>query len=143
MDTLAPPDSMDTMTGLYELFYATLSGDSALQALLGGTPTDTKVYPVTDLGRASLPAVGMSITAGSADVGRPIERPLLDLTISSKVSATEVVGIADRIATLLNRVRLAGNGRIVHLSLKQYEHDDFVPEALEFTRNARYALIAQ
>lgn len=131
------------MTGLYELFYSILTGDGTLEGLLGGTGSDTKVYPVKDLGRAALPAVGMTIVAGPSDIGRLIERPMLELEIQSKVSSDEVVSIASRIETLLNRKRLTGSGRIVHLCSKTYDHDDFDRDAQEFIRNVRYALIAQ
>jgi hypothetical protein len=143
MDTGRPPDSMDAMTGLYELIFATLDGDGTLQGLLGATSGDRKIYPVTDLGAASLPAIGMSIWSDKSDVGHPIARPTLDLTISSKLSAAEVVSIATRVEDLLDRKRLAGSGRVIHLASLQYGHDDFAPEVQEFTRNARYALIAQ
>lgn len=133
---------MTHMNGLYELIFATLSGDATLQTLLGGTATDRKVYPVQDLNHTSQPAVGMAIWAGVADIGFGIERPVLDLALTSKVSALEIVNIGTQIDVLLNRKRLLGNGRIVHLAKKTYEHDDFNSTTQEYHRAVRYAMTA-
>ena len=134
---------MGTMTGLYELIFATLSADATLQALLSGTALDRKVYPVQDLGQTALPAIGMAIWSGRADIGHAIERPILDLTVASKLSVDEVVAIGTQVDSLLNRKRLAGNGRVIHLSIKQFERDDFNSTTQEYTRDVRYAFTAQ
>lgn len=131
------------MTGLYELFFSILGGDAQLQSLLEGTASDKKVYPDASLARQTAPAVGMSLWSDRSDIGFPVQRPSLDLEIVSKVSRTQVVSIDARIEALLNRKRLAGNGRIVHLAVLQFARDDFNEEAREFVRNVRYALVAQ
>ncbi|MBA3875573.1 MAG: hypothetical protein C0498_01330 [Anaerolinea sp.] len=131
------------MDGLYDLTFSLLAGDPTLQALLGGSASDRKVYPVEDLGRVAPPAIAVAVVAGPSDVAFGVDRPTLVLTIASAVSATEVVAIASRVEALLNRKRLAGNGRLVHLCLKDNDTDDFDPDAREFVRDVRYRLIAQ
>lgn len=131
------------MTGLYELFYGVLAGDATLQSALGATASNTKVHPVEDIGRVVPPAVSLTVWSGSADVGLPIERPVLDISIRSKVGVSEVVTIASRIEALLNRKSFIGQGRVVHLCRKEYDRDDFEPAVQEFTRDVRYALVAQ
>lgn len=126
-------------SGLNELLQTVLGGDVALAGLLGATAGDTKLYPVSQLGQAVLPAVGYALWGSKSDVGHPINRDMLDLTIQGR-SEAEVRAIANQIEVLLDRQRFAGNGRVVHLAKKEYEHDDFHPDVLQFFRDARYAL---
>lgn len=131
------------MSGVYDVVFAALSGDATLQGLLGGSSTDKKVYPVMDLSPTALPAVTMAVTSESSDVGHPIDRPVLDLTVMSTASAEECIGIEQRIKSLLHRKRLAYGGTVIHLAKREYAHDDFSPETQEYVRAVRYGLIAQ
>jgi hypothetical protein len=131
------------MTGVYDLVFSVLSGDTSLQTLLGGTATDKKVYPVLSTLPASPPAIAMTVWADLSDVGHPINRTVLDLNIVSRASSDEVVAIDARVDALLNRQRFAGNGRVIHLAKRQYAHDDFNPNTQEFMRSVRYALVVQ
>ncbi len=128
---------------VYELIYSRLSGDATLQTLLGGTASDTRIYPIDRGAWASLPAVGMRVTDGPSDVGFPINRPTVDLTIESKVSSAEVMGISARIETLLNRASVQGSGIVIHLARMVFQRDDFDPQVQQFIRDERYALIVQ
>jgi hypothetical protein len=130
------------MVGVYESFFTALGGDATLQTLLSGSNTDKKVYPITHAGRTTLPAIRIAVLSGSADVGLPVDRPTVDVLISSGVSATELNTISARIDTLVNRKRLSGpNGVVVHLCSKVYEADGYDDEALEYRRIIRYNLI--
>lgn len=131
------------MDGLYDLLFSVLAGDATLQALLGGSAADRKIYPVEDLGLVAPPAIAVTVQSGPSDVAFGVERPTVVLTIASAKSATEVTDIAARVETLLNRQRLAGFGRLVHLIVKDNDTDDFDPDAKEFVRDVRYRLIAQ
>lgn len=128
---------------MYAVIYARLANDAALAALLGGTATDTRIYPVADLAAAEHPAVGMTLWNGPSDVGLPIDRPVLDLLVVSRVGADEVEAISSRIDALLDRANFSGSGVVVHLARREYVHDDFRPEDREFGRDLRYGLIVQ
>jgi hypothetical protein len=128
--------------GVYEAFFTALSGDEALQTLLGGSATDRKVYPVTFTGRSELPAVRIAVVAGSSDLGLPIDRPLVDVLISSNVSATELNNIGSAVDEVLNRERLSGpNGAVLHAVWKLAQRDDYDPNVLEYRRVIRYTVV--
>ena len=130
------------MVGVYESFFTALSGDATLQTLLSGSNTDKKVYPITHVGKSTLPAIRIAVLSGSADVGLPVDRPTVDVLISSGASTTELNAISARIDTLINRKRLSGpNGVVVHLCSKVYEADGYDDESLEYRRIIRYNLI--
>lgn len=130
------------MVGVYESFFTALSGDATLQGLLSGSNTDKKVYPITHVGKSVLPAIRIAVLSGSADVGLPVDRPTVDVLISSGASTTELNAISARVDTLINRKRLSGpNGVVVHLCSKIYEADGYDDEALEYRRIIRYNLI--
>jgi hypothetical protein len=126
-----------------ELLYTRLAGDATLKTLLGGTTADSHIYPVQRGAAASLPAVSMRVTDGPSDVGHPISRPTVDLTIEGKVSEAEVVAISARIEALVNRASVQGSGLVIHLARRVFVRDDFDPEAQQFIRDERYALIVQ
>ena len=130
------------MVGVYESFFSALSGDNSLQTLLAGTSSDKKVYPITNVGRGNLPAVRIAVLNGFSDVGLPIDRPTVDVLVSSANSTTELNAISKRIDELLNRKRLSGpNGVVVHLCHKVYEADGYDDQSLEYRRIMRYSLI--
>lgn len=130
------------MVGVYESFFTALSGDATLQTLLSGSATDKKVYPITHVGKGNLPAVRIAVLSGSSDVGLPVDRPTVDVLVSSANSTTELNTISARIDVLLNRKRLAGpNGVVVHLCQKIYEADGYDDQSLEYRRIIRYNLI--
>jgi len=130
------------MVGVYESFFSALGGDAALQTLLSGTSADKKVYPITHVGKGILPAIRIAVLSGASDVGLPIDRPTVDVLISSGVSTTQLNAISKRIDELLNRKRLSGpNGVVVHLCHKVYEADGFDDQAQEYRRIIRYNLI--
>lgn len=130
------------MVGVYESFFSALSGDNSLQTLLAGTNADKKVYPITNAGRVNLPAVRIAVLNGFSDVGLPVDRPTVDVLVSSANSATELNAISKRIDELLNRQRLSGpNGVVVHLCHKIYEADGYDDQSLEYRRIMRYSLI--
>lgn len=130
------------MVGVYESFFSALSGDSALQALLGGSASDKKVYPITHVGKENLPAIRIAVLSGASDVGLAIDRPTVDVLISSKASTTELNTISKRVDELINRKRLSGpNGVVVHLCHKVYEADGYDDQSLEYRRIMRYSLI--
>jgi len=130
------------MTGVYEAFFSALSGDATLQTLLGGTPTDKKVYPVSFTGKSGPPAIRVAVLGGGSDVGLGIDRPIVDIVIVSKISAAEINTIGNRIDIVLNRKRLAGpNGAVLHLSHKITQRDFFDDPSLEYRRVIRYSVI--
>jgi hypothetical protein len=130
------------MVGVYESFFTALSGDATLQTALSGSNTDKKVYPITHVGSGTLPAIRIAVLSGASDVGLPVDRPTVDLLISSGVSTTELNTISKRVDELLNRKRLSGpNGVVVHLCHKVYEADGYDDQALEYRRIIRYNLI--
>jgi hypothetical protein len=130
------------MVGVYESFFTVLSGDNALQVLLSGSATDKKVYPITNVGVGNLPAIRIAVLSGASDVGLQIDRPTVDVLVSSVNSTTELNAISKRIDELLNRKRLAGpNGVVVHLCHKVYEADGYDDQSLEYRRLLRYNLI--
>jgi len=82
------------------------------------------------------------VLSGSADVGLPVDRPTVDVLISSGASTTELNTISARVDTLIIRKRLSGpNGVVVHLCSKVYEADGYDDESLEYRRIIRYNLI--
>ncbi len=130
------------MDGIYEAFFTALSGDSSLQTLLGGSATDKKVYPITNTGRSTLPAVRVAVVAGSSDLGLPIDRPVVDVLIASSASATELNNIGSAIDAVLNRERLSGpNGAVLHVARKIAQRDGYDPNTLEYRRVIRYQVI--
>lgn len=130
------------MVGVYESFFTALGGDATLQTLLSGSNTDKKVYPIYHVGASNLPAIRIAVLSGSADVGLPIDRPTVDVLISSGTSTTELNTISARVDTLINRKRLSGpNGVVVHLCQKVYEADGYDDQAQEYRRIIRYNLI--
>ncbi len=130
------------MVGVYESFLTALGGDATLQTLLSGSNTDKKVYPIYHVGSSNLPAIRIAVLSGSADVGLPIDRPTVDVLISSGTSTTELNTISARVDTLINRKRLSGpNGVVVHLCQKVYEADGYDDQAQEYRRIIRYNLI--
>lgn len=130
------------MVGVYESFFSALSGDNALQTLLSGSATDKKVYPITHVGKENLPAIRIAVLSGASDVGLAIDRPTVDMLISSKTSTTELNAISKRVDELINRKRLSGpNGVVVHLCQKVYEADGYDDQSLEYRRIMRYSLI--
>lgn len=130
------------MVGVYESFFTALGGDATLQTLLSGSGTDKKVYPIAHVGQGNLPAIRIAVLSGASDVGLPVDRPTVDVLISSKVSTTELNGISKRVDELLNRKRLSGpNGVVVHLCHKVYEADGYDDQSLEYRRILRYSLI--
>ena len=133
---------IEQMVGVYESFFTVLGGDSALQTLLGGSATDKKVYPITHVGKESLPAIRIAVLSGASDVGLAIDRPTVDFLISSKTSTTELNAVSKRVDELINRKRLSGpNGVVVHLCQKVYEADGYDDQSLEYRRIMRYSLI--
>lgn len=133
---------IEHMVGVYESFFTVLGGDSALQTLLGGSSTDKKVYPITHVGKESLPAIRIAVLSGASDVGLAIDRPTVDFLISSKTSTTELNAVSKRVDELINRKRLSGpNGVVVHLCHKVYEADGYDDQSLEYRRIMRYSLI--
>ena len=130
------------MVGVYESFFTALSGDATLQTALSGSNTDKKVYPITHVGSGTLPAIRIAVLSGASDIGLPVDRPTVDLLISSGVSTTELNTISKRVDELLNRKRLSGpDGVVVHLCHKVYEADGYDDQALEYRRIIRYNLI--
>lgn len=130
------------MVGVYESFFSALSGDATLQTLLSGSSSDKKVYPITHVGSGALPAIRIAVLSGASDVGLLIDRPTVDLLISSAASTTELNTISARVDVLLNRKRLSGpNGVVVHLCHKVYEADGYDDQAQEYRRIIRYNLI--
>lgn len=130
------------MVGVYESFFTALGGDSALQALLAGSAADKKIYPINHVGKGNLPAIRIAVLSGASDVGLPIDRPTVDVLVSSKTSTTELNAISKRVDELINRKRLSGpNGVVVHLCHKVYEADGYDDQSLEYRRIMRYSLI--
>lgn len=132
------------MTGIYETFYSTLSTDSALQSLLGGTSADKKVYPVWLQGKSNLPAIRVAVLGVTSDIGLTIDRPVVDVYMASAISPTQLNSISARVDVLLNRKRLSGpNGFVVHLCYKVVEQDDFDESTQEYRRVIRYSIISK
>lgn len=132
------------MTGIYETIYSTLSADSALQSLLGGTATDKKVYPVWLQGKSNLPAIRVAVLGVTSDIGLAIDRPVVDVYMASAISPTQLNSISARVDQLLNRKRLSGpNGFVVHLCYKVVEQDDFDEATQEYRRVIRYSIISK
>jgi hypothetical protein len=129
------------MVGVYETLFSTLSGDGTLQALLSGTGTDKKVYPISHVGRSSLPSVRIAVMNGKSDVGLLVDRTTVDLLVSSKTSTTELNTISARIDTLLNRKRLSSGSTVMHLLQKVYETDGYDDQSLEYRRLMRFYII--
>jgi len=129
------------MVGVYETLFSTLSGDSSLQVLLSGTSTDKKVYPISHVGRSSLPSVRIAVMNGKSDVGLLVDRTTVDLLVSSKTSTTELNTISARIDTLLNRKRLSSGSTVMHLLQKVYETDGYDDQSLEYRRLMRFYII--
>ena len=130
------------MNGVYEAFFSALSGDGTLQTLLGGSAADKKVYPITFTGRSALPAIRIAIVSGSSDLGLQIDRPIVDVLISSNNTATEVNNIGTAVDAVLNRERLSGpNGTVLHAVWKLAQRDDYDPNVLEYRRVIRYTVI--
>lgn len=128
---------------VYELIYSTLAGDATLKALLGGSASDSHIYPIERGLIAVLPAVGMRVVDGPADASFGITRPAVDFMVASKTSSAEVVSISDRIKALLHSKTLRGTGLVIHIAKQTSSSDDFDPEAQEYIRDLRYSLIAQ
>ncbi len=130
------------MIGVYEAFFTALSGDVTLQTLLGGSATDKKIYPITKTGPSELPAISIAVVAGSSDLGLPIDRPVVDVLISSLSSATELNNIGNAVDEILNRERLSGpNGAVLHVVRKVAQRDDYNPNVLEYRRVIRYIVV--
>ena len=130
------------MKGLYETFFSTLSADSTLQGLLSGTAVDKKVYPIHHAGASNPPAVRIAVHSGSSEVGRLVERVVVDVLIASASGTTQLNSISRRIDELVNRQRLPGpNGLVVHLCVKMLERDAYDAKSLEYRRIIRYGVI--
>lgn len=130
------------MIGVYEAFFTALSGDVTLQSLLGGSATDKKVYPIATTGRSELPAIKVAVVAGSSDLGLNIDRPVVDVLISSLVSTSELNNIGNAVDSVLNRKRLSGpNGSVLHVVRKIAQRDDYDPNVLEYRRVIRYTVV--
>jgi hypothetical protein len=128
--------------GVYEAFFTALSGDVTLQSLLGGSATDKKVYPIATTGRSELPAIKVAVVAGSSDLGLNIDRPVVDVLISSLVSTSELNNIGNAVDSVLNRKRLSGpNGSVLHVVRKIAQRDDYDPNVLEYRRVIRYTVV--
>ena len=132
------------MTGLYETFFSTLSGDATLQGLLSATANDKKVYPVWLQGKSSLPAIRVAVSGVTSDIGLPIDRPVVDVYMASAISPTQLNSISARVDVLLNRKRLSGpNGFVMHICYKVVEQDDFDEATQEYRRVIRYSIISK
>ena len=130
------------MNGVYETFFSTLSGDASLQTLLGGTATDKKVYPVFHQGKSNPPSIRVAIYSGGSDVALGVDRPVVDVLVTSRNSAAEMNTIGNRVDVVLNRTRLSGpNGVVLHLSHKVAERDYYDDPSLEYRRVIRYSVI--
>jgi hypothetical protein len=128
--------------GVYEAFFTALSGDVTLQTLLGGSATDKKIYPIATTGPSELPAIQIAVVAGSSDLGFNIDRPVVDVLISSLNSATELNNIGNAVDAVLNRERLSGpNGAVLHVVRKIAQRDDYNPNVLEYRRVIRYIVV--
>jgi len=128
--------------GVYEAFFTALSGDVTLQTLLGGSATDKKVYPIAYTGPSELPAIKVAVVAGSSDLGLSIDRPVVDVLISSLDSASELNNIGNAVDAILNRERLSGpNGAVLHVVRKIAQRDDYNPNVLEYRRVIRYIVV--
>ena len=133
------------MKGLYETFFSVLSADNSLQSLLSGTSVDKKVYPIHHVGASKPPAVRIAVLSGSSEIGRSVERVVVDVLIASASGTTELNSISLRLDELLNRKRLAGPSNIatVHLCIKLLERDAYDAKSLEYRRIVRYGVIMQ
>jgi len=130
------------MKGLYETFFSALSADGSLQGLLSGSAIDKKVYPIHHVGASRPPAVRIAVLSGSSEVGRLVERVVVDVLIASASGTTELNSISKRIDELVNRQRLPGpNGVVVHLCIKMLERDAYDAKSLEYRRIIRYGVI--
>jgi len=130
------------MVGIYEAFFSALSSDTQLQTLLGGTATDKKVYPIFNQGKSNPPSIRVAIHSGVSDVALHVDRPVVDVLITSKNSAAEINTIGNRVDVVLNRTRLSGpNGVVLHLSHKVAERDYYDDPSLEYRRVIRYSVI--
>ena len=133
------------MKGLYETFFSVLSADGSLQSLLKGTSVDKKVYPIHHVGASKPPAVRIAVLSGSSEIGRSVERVVVDVLIASASGTTELNSISLRLDELLNRKRLTGPSNIatVHLCIKLLERDAYDAKSLEYRRIVRYGVIMQ
>ncbi len=133
---------MTRMVGIYEAFFSALSSDTQLQTLLGGTATDKKVYPVFHQGKSNPPSIRVAIYSGGSDVALGVDRPVVDVLVTSRNSAAEMNTIGNRVDVVLNRTRLSGpNGVVLHLSHKVAERDYYDDPSLEYRRVIRYSVI--
>lgn len=127
---------------MYESFFSALSADGTLQGLLSGTAVDKKVYPIHHVGASNPPAVRIAVHSGSSEVGRLVERVVVDVLIASASGTTQLNGISKRVDELVNRQRLAGpDGVVVHLCVKMLERDAYDAKSLEYRRIIRYGVI--
>lgn len=79
---------------------------------------------------------------GSSEVGRLVERVVVDVLIASVSGTTQLNSISKRVDELVNRQRLAGpNGTVVHLCVKMFERDAYDSKSLEYRRIIRYGVI--
>ena len=129
------------MKGLYETFFSVLSADNSLQSLLSGTSVDKKVYPIHHVGASRPPAVRIAVLNGNSEVGRSVERVVVDVLIASASGTTELNSISKRIDELVNRQRLSGSDVVVHLCIKMLERDAYNAKSLEYRRIIRYGVI--
>jgi len=130
------------MKGLYETFFSTLSTDSSLQSLLSGSSVDKKVYPIHHAGASAPPAVRIAVLSGNSEIGRLVERVVVDVLIASAKGTVELNGISKRVDELLNRKRLSGpDGLVMHLCIKLLERDAYNAKSLEYRRIIRYGVI--
>ena len=133
---------MARMVGIYEAFFSALGSDTQLQTLLGGTATDKKVYPVFHQGKSNPPSIRVAIYSGGSDVALGVDRPVVDVLVTSRNSAAEMNTIGNRVDVVLNRTRLSGpNGVVLHLSHKVAERDYYDDPSLEYRRVIRYSVI--
>jgi len=129
------------MKGLYETFFSVLSADGSLQGLLSGSAVDKKVYPIHHVGVSRPPAVRIAVLNGNSEVGRLVERVVVDVLIASASGTTELNSISKRLDELVNRQRLSGPDVVVHLCIKMLERDAYDAKSLEYRRIIRYGVI--
>jgi len=133
--------NISCMKGLYETFFSVLSADGSLQGLLSGSAVDKKVYPIHHVGVSRPPAVRIAVLNGNSEVGRLVERVVVDVLIASASGTTELNSISKRIDELVNRQRLSGQDVVVHLCIKMLERDAYDAKSLEYRRIIRYGVI--